>query len=142
MGHHAIQLAALSGYRVFATASPANHARLRELGAEECFDYREKDVVAVIRKAAGEQGIFAAYDTAAANGSTDMCIGEYNCGLGWDDAYLAPTDAIGDKGGRVMATLPPSPESVNRRADVKVEFVLVYTLMGYAVGLPHSLLVN
>ena len=33
-----------------------------------------------------------------------------------------------------MSTLPPSDEAANRRADVKVEFVLVYTLVGYAVS--------
>jgi NADPH:quinone reductase-like Zn-dependent oxidoreductase len=76
VGHHAIQLCTLSGYRVFATASPAQHARLKGLGAAECFDYRQKDVVAAIRKAAGEEGIWAAYDTACSNGSTDMCVGE------------------------------------------------------------------
>ena len=76
VGHHAIQLATLSGYRVIATASAVNHPRLRELGADECFDYKQTNVVADIKAAAGEQGIFAAYDTACSNGSTDMCIGK------------------------------------------------------------------
>lgn len=39
-----------------------------------------------------------------------------------------------------MSTLPPSDEAVSRRADVKVEFVLVYTLVGYAVSFASSLL--
>lgn len=47
---------------------------------------------------------------------------------------LFTQDAIGDQGGKVMATLPPAPETVSRRSDVQVEFVLVYTLMGYAVS--------
>ncbi|WVQ98262.1 hypothetical protein IAU59_005385 [Kwoniella sp. CBS 9459] len=115
VGHHAVQLANLSGYKVFATASPANHARLRELGAAECFDYRNPDVLNAIKQAAGDQGVFAAYDTACIEGSTEICI-----------------DAIGPQGGSVMGTLPFSEDIVNRRKDVRVEFVLVYTLMGYA----------
>jgi hypothetical protein len=45
-----------------------------------------------------------------------------------------------------MATIPASPETARRRSDVKVEFVLVYTLMGYAVRLfylnTHALYTN
>ncbi|KAG7528712.1 hypothetical protein FFLO_05973 [Filobasidium floriforme] len=115
VGHHAIQLAHLSGYRVFVTAAPDHHSRLMDMGAERCFDYRNPDIVQQIREAAGEQGIFAAYDTPASNKSTESCI-----------------DAIGPSGGRVMSTLPPSEEVVSRRLDVELEFVLVYTLVGYA----------
>ncbi|WWC91531.1 uncharacterized protein L201_006477 [Kwoniella dendrophila CBS 6074] len=115
VGHHAVQLANLSGYRVFVTASSSNHSRLIELGASECFDYKDSDVLDKIKKAAGSQGIFAAYDTASSNGSTEICI-----------------DAIGPNGGNVISTLPPSDEIANRRKDVKVEFFLVYTTVGYA----------
>jgi hypothetical protein len=41
-------------------------------------------------------------------------------------------DAMSDKrGGTVIAVLPVSPETTNRRADVNVEFTLVYTELGY-----------
>lgn len=116
VGHHAVQLAALSGYRVFTTASPANHARLVTLGASKCFDYKDENVVEAIKKAAGEEGIFAAFDTACEKGSTDLCV-----------------DAIGPKGGRVITTLPVSDETAARRKDVEAGFTLVYTLLGYAL---------
>lgn len=41
-------------------------------------------------------------------------------------------DAIAPSGGRVITTLPVSPETASRRADVKAEFTLVYTELGYA----------
>jgi NADPH:quinone reductase-like Zn-dependent oxidoreductase len=47
-----------------------------DMGAERCFDYRDPDIVQQIRAAAGEQGIFAAYDTPASNKSTESCIGK------------------------------------------------------------------
>jgi NADPH:quinone reductase-like Zn-dependent oxidoreductase len=74
VGHHAVQLARLSGFRVFVTASPGAHALMRELGADEVFDYRDPNVVDVIKKAAGREGVFAAYDTAGSN--LEQCIGE------------------------------------------------------------------
>ena len=72
-----MQLAALSGYKVLTTASPANHATLLSLGASACFNYRDTDVVEQIKLAAGKEGVFAAIDTACEKGSTDHCVGEY-----------------------------------------------------------------
>lgn len=77
MGHHAVQLLSQSGYRVIAVASTARHEAILRLGAVACFDYKDGDVVDKIRRAAGDNGIRAAYDTAASNGSTDMCIGQW-----------------------------------------------------------------
>ena len=45
VGSNAIQLAAASGHRVAATASPRNHERMRELGADIVADYRDPDAV-------------------------------------------------------------------------------------------------
>ncbi|KAI0313386.1 chaperonin 10-like protein [Amylostereum chailletii] len=114
VGHHAVQLAKLSGYKVLTTASPANHAALRALGADAVFDYRDPEVVQKIKDAAGTEGVFAALDTAAEAGSTDLTI-----------------DAIGAQGGPVIVLLPPSDASKARRADVSVEYTLAYTLLGY-----------
>ncbi|MGO4298723.1 zinc-binding alcohol dehydrogenase family protein [Leifsonia sp. RAF41] len=56
VGMNAIQLARAAGYRVITTASPRNHARMRELGAEAVFDYGASDVVAsVVEKVAGSR---------------------------------------------------------------------------------------
>ncbi|PPF69687.1 zinc-binding alcohol dehydrogenase family protein [Rathayibacter sp. AY1E6] len=46
VGSNAIQLAVASGHRVATTASPRNHERMRELGAEIVLDYRGPSVVA------------------------------------------------------------------------------------------------
>ncbi|WP_368496206.1 zinc-binding alcohol dehydrogenase family protein [Herbiconiux sp. A18JL235] len=45
VGSNAIQLAAASGHRVAATASPRNHERMRELGADVVVDYRDSTAV-------------------------------------------------------------------------------------------------
>lgn len=76
VGHHAVQLLALSGYKVFVTASESNHAYLRTLGADQCFDYKHSDVLDKIKAAAGSEGIYAAYDPAATGDSTLKCIGK------------------------------------------------------------------
>ncbi|KAF5314227.1 hypothetical protein D9758_018293 [Tetrapyrgos nigripes] len=45
VGHFTIQLAKLGGMRVIATASPKHFDRLKALGADEVFDYRDPEVV-------------------------------------------------------------------------------------------------
>jgi NADPH:quinone reductase-like Zn-dependent oxidoreductase len=74
VGHHAVQLAALSGLEVIVTASPSAHAELKELGAAHCVDYKDPDVVVKIREAGGPEGIIYALDTVAEYGSTDAAI--------------------------------------------------------------------
>ncbi|KAI0314877.1 hypothetical protein OF83DRAFT_1063083 [Amylostereum chailletii] len=122
VGHHAVQLAKLSGYKVLTTASPANHATLRALGADAVFDYKDPSVVEKIKEAAGAEGVYAALDTACEAGSTDQAV-----------------DSIGAQGGRVITILPPSDASKARRADVPVEFTLVYTLLGYGLTFAGTL---
>ncbi|WP_245635874.1 zinc-binding alcohol dehydrogenase family protein [Herbiconiux solani] len=46
VGSNAIQLAVASGHRVVTTASPRNHERMRELGADVVVDYRSPTAVA------------------------------------------------------------------------------------------------
>lgn len=74
VGHHAIQLASLSGYTVFTTGSPTVHEELKALGASEVFDYRDPEVSQKIRAAAGEEGITLALDTISENGTTDLVV--------------------------------------------------------------------
>ena len=62
VGHHAIQLAALSGLEVFATASPAAHDYVKALGASHVFDYRDPDVVSKVKSATNES-LHIAFDT-------------------------------------------------------------------------------
>ena len=44
VGHDAVQLADAAGARVTTTASPQYHDRLRDLGADDVFDYRRDDL--------------------------------------------------------------------------------------------------
>lgn len=52
VGSAAVQLAKMAGcYPILTTASKKNHDALRALGATECFDYRDKDIVDQIQRA-------------------------------------------------------------------------------------------
>lgn len=73
VGHHAVQLAAHSGLRVFVTASPSAHATLKELGAEACFDYKDSDVVAKLKEASGDRIVYG-FDTVVEKGSTEHVV--------------------------------------------------------------------
>jgi NADPH:quinone reductase-like Zn-dependent oxidoreductase len=61
VGHMVVQLAVARGARVVATASPANHEFLRELGAEP-FDYHDPDLLSRWREFTGGAGADAAFD--------------------------------------------------------------------------------
>ncbi|KAI0028239.1 chaperonin 10-like protein [Vararia minispora EC-137] len=123
VGHHAIQLAALSGLEVIVTASPGAHEELKTLGATTCVDYRAPDAVSQIKAAAGPEGVIYGFDTVSEHGSTEHMI-----------------DAMSEKrGGTIMVLLPVAEEVINRRRDVHVEMTLAYTLLGYALtfaGIP------
>lgn len=105
VGTAGIQLAKNSGFKVFATASPAHHKYLKSLGAFEVFDYKDPDVVMKIATAAKSAGtpITLGYDTIS-EGTTPKQTA---------DALLAS----GGKGGRLILTLPwpanePQPEGI------------------------------
>lgn len=50
IGTYAIQVAAMRGWRVAASASPANHEYMRSLGAELTVDYRDPDWAKKVRE--------------------------------------------------------------------------------------------
>ncbi|KAF9068863.1 chaperonin 10-like protein [Rhodocollybia butyracea] len=109
VGHHAVQLAALAGLRVFVTASPGAHEELKALGADTCFDYKDKDVVNKVLAAAGEEDII----------------------YGLDTDVLSPS-----RGGHLIVILPAvSEETKKRRKDVQVDFILVHTQSGFPIVL-------
>ncbi|KAF7974403.1 hypothetical protein HWV62_12250 [Athelia sp. TMB] len=112
VGHHAIQLARLSGLRVIAIASARNHAFVRSIGATVTIDYNDVDVLAQIRGALGGLPLKRAFDIVCEKGSTEIVI-----------------DAIDESGGYVTTALPVDESISARRANVKVEFVLGYTLI-------------
>lgn len=72
VGGNAIQLTRAAGYRVITTASPRNHERMRQLGAEAAFDYRDPEVVDRIIEAV--DGSVVAGILAVAVGSAEPCL--------------------------------------------------------------------
>jgi NADPH:quinone reductase-like Zn-dependent oxidoreductase len=61
VGTFAVQIAALAGAYVIATASPRNHDYLKSLGAEAVVDYRSGDWVAAVKDIVPD-GVDAAFD--------------------------------------------------------------------------------
>jgi len=57
VGSAAVQLGALAGLNVIATASPKNFDLVRSFGAAEVFDYKDKDLAAKIKAALSKDGI-------------------------------------------------------------------------------------
>lgn len=65
-GQYTIQLLHLAGYtQVYATASPKNHAYLKELGATKVFDYRSPNLAKEILEATGGAKVAIVVDTIA-----------------------------------------------------------------------------
>lgn len=57
VGTAAVQLATVIGARIFGTASPAKHERLRRMGVELCIDYRSEDFLARVKEATAGRGV-------------------------------------------------------------------------------------
>ncbi|VUC27689.1 unnamed protein product [Clonostachys rosea] len=70
VGVAAIQLAKAAGFGpIFVTASPKNHATLKSLGADQCFDYKSSTIAEDIKAAVKGQGIVltVGFDTVSKN---------------------------------------------------------------------------
>ena len=100
------------GYKVLATASPHNHAKLKSLGASSTLDYSDPGLVAAIKSITGD-ALSLALDCRSEGGSVDKCI-----------------DAMGSAGGRVNTILNQGKEVTGRREGVEVVTTLMYTLFG------------
>ncbi|MET9435050.1 zinc-binding dehydrogenase [Streptomyces sp. NPDC006551] len=70
VGGFAVQLAAMTGARVFATASARNIDHVRKLGAQAVIDYRTEDVPARVRELTGGRGVDAVVDTVSTESAT------------------------------------------------------------------------
>ncbi|KAH7153388.1 chaperonin 10-like protein [Dactylonectria macrodidyma] len=70
VGQYAVQLAKLSGLRVFAVAGSKNHHMLKDLGADFTFDYRDENWAAQVEGVAGENLRYA-LDCIVEGGSYD-----------------------------------------------------------------------
>ncbi|PLB44246.1 GroES-like protein [Aspergillus steynii IBT 23096] len=71
VGTVVIQLAVASGLRVVATASPANHQLLKDLGASAVFDYKSPTVVEEIVKELKDTEIAGIYDAITSDQSLE-----------------------------------------------------------------------
>ena len=110
VGHFAIQLARERGARVIATASPANHDFLRELGAEPV-DYTGEDVPARVRELATDDGPDAALDI-------------------WGGESREQVLATLRRGGRLVSLATPPPEN---RDGFEIHYIFVRP-SGYDLG--------
>ena len=97
MGQFAIQLAALSGYKIVTTASPKNFELVKSLGASEVFDYRDPEVVSKI-KSATKDSIRIAFDT-----------------ISLRDSQGISAEVIAPSGGKVLHILGVIPDATARK---------------------------
>ena len=114
VGSNAIQLAVASGYGVVTTASPKNFAALKELGADEVFDYRSDSVVDDLVAYLNDKDVVGALFT---TGSTDDCY------------------AVVDRceGRKFVSSTLPVPE--HKPAGVAANQIFATTLRDNGVGL-------
>jgi len=116
VGHYAIQMAGLLGaQRVIATVSNAQKAILaQQAGADLVLDYRNDDVIARVREAAGDAGVDRVIEVDfAANVATDLAI------------VKSEGDIIVYGSGKPEIAMPFFPAIVK---NVRVRFMIVYNL--------------
>lgn len=118
VGHLAVQLAVARGARVVATASPGNHAFLRELGAEPV-DYHDPEIPARVRDLLADSGADAAFDVFGGD-AREQCFAALR------------------QGGRLVSIAGPPPEP---RDGHEVHYVFVRP-SGYDLGEHVTPLVN
>ena len=73
VGSCCIQLAVASGLDVITTASPRNFDYCKDLGAGQCFNYRDKDVEDQIVEALKHKTVVGAYHAVGADGAVQAC---------------------------------------------------------------------
>lgn len=70
VGGFAVQIAKALGARVIATASPRNHAYVRDLGADDVLDYRAHDLAQQVKTLTGGMGVHALLDPVGPESAT------------------------------------------------------------------------
>lgn len=112
VGLNGVQLAVASGYKVYATASPANFGLIKSLGAAEVFDYNSQSIVDELKKFTAGQTIVGALDCAAKSGSTSALA-----------EVLVDSRSAGQSGTKlfISSVLPLKDDSLPK--DVKGNFI-------------------
>ncbi|KAF5341527.1 hypothetical protein D9758_012565 [Tetrapyrgos nigripes] len=111
VGQIVIQLAKLSGLHVVSTASSRNHQLLRDLGADDVFDYRDPEVSKKVRE--------------ATNGGLEHVV---DCIASAETARLI-RECVRENTAHVSSVLDTDVAGGNIKAD----FPFVYTLLGKAI---------
>lgn len=113
VGTAAVQLAKESGFKVFATASPAHHEYLKTIGVSEVFDYHDALIVDNIIAAAKSTGtpLKFGFDT----------VGEGNSAKKSADILLKS----GGKGGKLCLVLP-WPDKGNEPEGIELSETAAY----------------
>jgi len=110
VGQFAIQLAHLSGYKVATIASPQHHERLKGLGADVVFHYKDPQWIQKIK--------------AATNDSIHLGLDCYCDG----DSQIQSVKVLGPGKGKVWTLWFPSTPVRLRENEVKLEVSLLYTI--------------
>ncbi|KAK0527925.1 Zinc-binding oxidoreductase alcohol dehydrogenase [Tilletia horrida] len=121
IGWHAIQLAKLLGLKVLTVASSKHHATLREIGADEVYDYKDVDVVDRLKKTVQEWGnVKYGFDAVTGGGTTENSVD-----------ILAETPG----GAHLCVVLPAGLSAEHRNPSVKVTSISGFTLLGDAYSM-------
>ncbi len=103
VGSSVIQLAVASGYDVVTTASPANYAYAKDLGASLVLDYHNPDVVPILIALLKEHGasLVGAYDAIGAEATVRQCA-----------------DVLHALGGGTVASVVSAPDDLPKHVKV------------------------
>ena len=113
-----------SGYKVYTTASPRNHALLESYGADACFDYRDPSCGAKIRAATNDK-LYKSYDCIGTPESAQICADALAT-----DLPTPPKNPDGSP--KEYHYVPLSMIEKSPRSDVLAKSEMAYTAMGEA----------
>lgn len=112
VGQWAIQIAHISGFKVITTASPKNHQLLKDLGADDVYDYRDETTPQKI--SSKYPNLSKALDCISENGTQQLCV-----------------KSLGTRGGDIVVLLKPDAEAIAlRKGEVNIIHTLAYTALG------------
>lgn len=132
VGHFAVQFAYYLGAQVVATASPANHDWLRELGADEVVDYRSPDYQSLIKDIdlvidpvgeSDQRGLLAAVQAGGLFVSVPGGVSD-DLAAAAREAGVATTGFLVERDGAALARIAALVDGGHVRVDVAGTFAL------------------